>query len=60
MAKLTMPNAENCSLAKLNVAAQAALTKQSHIRLTAIRALLYEIIFENRYIFLSRDFRNVS
>ena len=35
MAKLTMPNAENCSLAELNVAAQAAPTKQSHIRLTS-------------------------
>jgi len=43
MAKLTMPNAENCSWADLNVAAQAAPTKQSHIRLMAIRALLLGI-----------------
>jgi hypothetical protein len=39
MVKLTMPNAENCSLAELHVAAQAAPTKQSHIHLMAIRAL---------------------
>jgi transposase len=43
MAKVTMPNAENCSLAELNVAAQAAPTKQSHNRLMAIRALLLGI-----------------
>jgi hypothetical protein len=35
MAKVTMPNAENCSLAELNVAAQAAPSKQSHNRLRA-------------------------
>jgi hypothetical protein len=43
MAKLTMPNAENCSLAELNVTAQAAPTKQGHNRLMAIRALLLGI-----------------
>jgi len=43
MAKLTMPNAENCSWADLDVAAQAAPTKQSHIRLMAMGALLLGI-----------------
>jgi transposase len=44
MAKLPiMPNAENCSLAELEVAAQSAPSKRSHIRLTAIRALLLGI-----------------
>jgi len=43
MAKVTLPNAENCSLAELNVAAQAAPTLKSHIRLMAMRALFLGI-----------------
>lgn len=44
MAKLpSMPNAENCSLAELEVAARAAPSKRSHLRLMAIRALFLGI-----------------
>ena len=44
MAKLIMPNAENCSIAELDTAAKAAPSKRSHNRLMAIRALLLGIL----------------
>lgn len=34
------PNAENCSLEELEIAAQAAVSRRSHIRLMAIKALI--------------------
>lgn len=44
MAKpLVMPNAENCSMSDLDVAAGAAPTKRSHNRLMAMRALILGI-----------------
>ncbi len=38
--KPTLPNGENCSLAELEAAAGSAPSRQSHIRLQAIRSLL--------------------
>ena len=35
-----MPNAENCSLEELDIAAQAAVSRRSHVRLVAIKALI--------------------
>jgi transposase len=35
-----MPNAENCSLEELETAAQAAVSRRSHVRLMAIKALI--------------------
>lgn len=35
-----IPNAENCSLAELQTAAQAAVSRRSHVRMMAIKALL--------------------
>lgn len=35
-----MPNAENCTLAELDIAAGAAASKRSHVRLMAMKALL--------------------
>lgn len=35
-----MPNAENCSLVELETAAQAAISRRSHVRLMAIKALI--------------------
>lgn len=44
MARLaTIPNGENCSAAELKTAAQAAPTRRSNVRLTAIRALLLDV-----------------
>ena len=44
MAKpLVLPNAENCSMSDLDVAAGAAPTKRSHNRLIAMRALILGI-----------------
>ena len=41
MARLSnMPNGENCSRAELHTAAQAAVSKRSHIRMMAVKALL--------------------
>jgi transposase len=44
MAKLIMPNAENCSLAELETSVKAAPSKRSHNRLMAMRALLLGIL----------------
>lgn len=41
-----MPNAENCTLAELETAAGAAVSKRSHVRLMAIKALLLGFIFD--------------
>lgn len=38
-----MPNAENCSLAELDTAANAAVSKRSHIRLMAMKMLIMGI-----------------
>ena len=38
-----MPNAENCSLAELDTAANAAISKRSHIRLMAMKMLILGI-----------------
>ena len=38
-----MPNAENCSLSELDIAAHAAVSKRSHVRLMAIKTLLFGI-----------------
>jgi transposase len=35
-----MPNAENCSIGELDIAAQAAISRRSHVRLMAMKALL--------------------
>jgi transposase len=35
-----MPNPENCSLVELETAAQAAISRRSHVRLMAIKALI--------------------
>ncbi len=35
-----MPNAENCSLEELEIAAQAAVSRRSHVRLMAMKALI--------------------
>lgn len=35
-----MPNAENCTLAELDTAAQAAASKRSHVRMMAIKTLV--------------------
>jgi transposase len=35
-----MPNAENCSLVELETSAQAAISRRSHVRLMAIKALI--------------------
>lgn len=37
--KLTLPNGENCSLAELETAVGCAPSRQSHVRLQAIRSL---------------------
>jgi transposase len=60
MAKLTMPNAENCSLAELNVAAHAAPTKQSHNRLMAIRELLLGITHDQVAALYNKTRRTLS
>ncbi len=41
-----MPNAENCTLAELETAAGAAVSKRSHIRLMAMKALLLGFIYD--------------
>ena len=41
--RANMPNAENCTLAELDTAAQAAPSKRSHVRMIAIKALLLGI-----------------
>ena len=38
-----MPNAENCSLSELETAAQAAVSKRSHIRMMAMKALFFDV-----------------
>lgn len=38
-----MPNAENCSLKELDIAAGAAVSLRSHVRMMAIKALLVDI-----------------
>jgi transposase len=35
-----MPNAENCSLEELDTAAQAAVSRSSHVRMMAVKALI--------------------
>jgi transposase len=44
--RLNMPNPENCTLAELKMAAIVAVSKRSHVRLMAIKALLLEFIFD--------------
>jgi len=44
--KPNMPNAENCTLAELETAAGAAVSKRSHVRLMAIKALLLGFILD--------------
>lgn len=41
-----MPNAENCTLAELQTAASAAVSKRSHVRLMAIKALLLGFLYD--------------
>ena len=41
-----MPNAENCTLAELETAAGAAVSKRSHVRMMAIKALFLGIAYE--------------
>ncbi len=41
-----MPNSENCTLAELETAAGAAVSKRSHVRMMAIKALLLGIAYE--------------
>ena len=41
-----MPNAENCTLAELETAAGAAVSKRSHVRMMAVKALLLGITYE--------------
>jgi hypothetical protein len=55
-----MPNAENCSLAELNVTAQAAPPKQSHNRLITIRALLLAITHDQVAVLYNKTRRTLS
>ncbi len=41
-----MPNAENCTLSELETAADAAVSKRSHIRLMAMKALLLGFVYD--------------
>jgi transposase len=43
---VAMPNAENCTLAELDTAAHAAVSKRSHIRMLAIKCLLMGVTHE--------------
>jgi transposase len=42
-----MPSAENCTLAELETAAGAAVSKRSRIRMMAVKALLWGIAYEH-------------
>jgi len=44
--QLNMPNGENCTLAELETAAGAAVSKRSHVRMMAIKALLLGIMHD--------------
>lgn len=41
-----MPNAENCTLAELETAAGAAVSKRSHVRMMVVKALLLGITYD--------------
>lgn len=41
-----MPNGENCTLAELETAAGAAVSKRSHVRLMAMKALLLGFVYD--------------
>ncbi len=48
MARLSnMPNREKCSRGELHTAAQAAVSKRSHVRMMAIKALLLGVSHDN-------------
>jgi transposase len=44
--QLNMPNAENCTLAELETAAGASVSRRSHVRMMAIKALLLGIMHD--------------
>lgn len=55
-----MPNPENCTPAELEIAAGAAVSKRSHVRLMAIKALLLGVFFDQAAALSSVSRRTLS